>query len=188
MIVIDDFAPIGLINAARASWPGPTWEHWHRYTGTHGNKYASKDASRLTEPCRLLIARMAELTPDRDSWPDLVLYGAGMHWIPEGGRLPLHFDAQTHPLHGWSRRWNAVLYLDCPSGGELVFRNAAGQIIQQVAPLINRLALFETTAEHEVLPVLAGDRRSLSLFWWAPSTGTTGPLSAAWSADAGPVV
>lgn len=180
MQVVDDFAPIGLINAARATWPAATWEHWHRYAGEHGDKFASKDAARLPAACQLLIARMVEVVSD-DSWPDLSLHGAGMHWIPKGGRLPLHYDAATHPLTGWQRRWNAVLYLDHCDGGELVFRDGVLDEIDRVIPQVNRLAVFATDKSHEVLPVIDGDRRSLSLFWWGAAT-SAGHCSAEWVA------
>lgn len=157
-----DFAPIGLINAASAQWPSREWPYWHRYTGKYGDKFASKDPARLPIACMELIRLMSVLSVGDDGcFPDLDLHAAGMHWIPEGGRLPLHKDAEVHPLKGWRRRFNAVLYLDDCKGGELKFDT--GQTVKSTR---NTLVMFPVSRPHEVLPVVKGNRRSLSLFWW----------------------
>lgn len=166
-----DFAPTGLINAALAQWPARDWSHWHRYTGEHGDKLASKDPARLPTACLELIRLMAVMNVGDDGcFPDLDLHAAGMHWIPEGGCLPLHRDAEVHPLKGWRRRFNAVLYLDSCEGGQLRFDTG-----QTVHSFRNTLVMFPVLKPHEVLPVTKGDRRSLSLFWWdhEPCSGET---------------
>lgn len=168
---IDDCYPRGLINAALATWPDERWCGWHRYTGKMGEKFATKDALRVPTACKLLIEKMSEFRIDDNCFPDLDLHGAGMHWIKEGGRLPLHRDATTHPLTSWTRRFNAVLFLEACEGGELVFSDTG----ETIKPEPGRLALFPVDSPHEVLTVKRGDRRTLSLFWWdlSESSGST---------------
>lgn len=160
--VFDDCYPRGLINAALATWPDERWSGWHRYTGEMGEKYATKDSLRLPAACQLLINMMAVHSVHVRYFPDLDLHGAGMHWIKEGGHLPLHRDAETHPLTGWTRRVNAVLFLESCDGGELRFEDS-NEVIE---PKPGRLVMFPVDQPHEVFPVKSASRRTLSLFWW----------------------
>jgi hypothetical protein len=174
--MLDNSFSSGLINAALASWPDNRWSNWHRYTGKQGDKYASKEASRLPTPCRMLIEKMAEQEMgSSDCFPDLDLHGAGMHWIKEGGRLPLHRDATTHPLTGWTRRFNTVLFLESCEGGDLFFSDT-GEIIE---PKKGRIVTFSVDSPHEVSLVRKGNRRTLSLFWWDLSV-SEGIFNADW--------
>lgn len=184
MKIIRDFAPIGLINAARATWPAANWPYWHRYTGPHGEKLATKDPCRITPPVDSILRQMAELQIDDPCcFPDFDLHGAGMHWIREGGSLPLHIDAARHPLAGWTRRFNAILYLDTCVGGDLVFRDNDGNELSRIHPVKNTLALFPVNFPHEVLKVEQGERRSISLFWWDDRRDSVpGNTSAEWLA------
>lgn len=178
-LVLDNVVSAGLVNAALATWPEPTWPHWYRYD-QHGTKYASKDVLRLPDACRKLIDRILDLhpasllnLPDTGLFPDLDLHGAGMHWIPTGGWLDRHVDGAVHPLTGWRRRANTILYLEECTGGQLCVSG------KEIDPFPGRIVIFEThdQAYHEVKPVTAGNRRSLSLFWWdhgfTDSTRTT---------------
>jgi len=167
--VLNDWAPIGLVNAALAEWPAPDWRHWHSYYDANAVKRASKDASRIPRAASLLIERMAEIEMG-ESFPDLELHGAGLHEIPDGGHLAKHLDGAKHPQAGWARAANAVLFLnDDFRGGELVF-HASGQFVE---PKKNRLVIFQTSDEewHSVNQVSGGSRKTLSLFWW-----TLGPV------------
>lgn len=164
--VITNYGLSGLVNAAKIAWPDDRWPGWYRYTGKQGEKYASKDSMRLPTACRLLIERMAELHMPGDTFPDLDLHGAGMHWIRKGGSLPLHRDAKRHPLTGWTRRYNAILFLESCDGGELVFTDT-GEVIK---PEASKLVTFPVDSPHEVREVTGGERRTLSLFWWDDST------------------
>lgn len=175
---IDNFAPIGLVNAALSEWPRPDWRHWHSYTGENSVKRASKDAYRLPAACRMLVERMAVLDMPDECFPDLELHGAGMHEIPDGGHLSRHLDGAVHPQTGWKRVVNAVLFLnDNYSGGELCFDDS------QVIPEKNRLAIFETSEDswHWVNRVEGGSRKTLSLFWWSMSEVDSNRTSAEFS-------
>lgn len=163
--VRDNTMPQGLIDAALATWPDERWPHWHLYSGEYGVKRASKDPERLPAPCRILVERMAAIDIP-GCFPDLDLHGAGMHWIPSGGRLSRHIDSNIHPLTGWRRRANTILFLEGCGGGEL---KIMGQLI---TPKSGRTVHFDCGEDcwHEVLPVESGNRRTLSLFWWDHGT------------------
>lgn len=150
-----------LVEAARATWPSETWPHWHKYSDNNAVKYATKDPARVTAPVSELIRRMAALPVDSGWFPDLDLHGAGMHWIPPGGHLGRHLDGAVHPLTNWFRKGNAILFLDRCEGGELAID---GQ--DPIVPEPGKLIMFSSDQWHEVRPVIAGDRRSVSLFWW----------------------
>ena len=165
----------GLINAALATFPLEHWCGWHRYTGKQGEKFATKDSLRITPASKLLIDLMAAIEVGEGCFPDLDLHGAGMHWIKEGGSLPLHRDAQTHPLTGWTRRFNAILFLESCDGGELRFEDTG----EEIQPEAGRLIIFPVNSPHQVLPVKKGNRRTLSLFWWDLSE-SDGNLNAEW--------
>lgn len=151
-----------LVEAARATWPRADWPHWHKYSDANSVKYATKDPARVTAAVAELIRAMSILNVPEGCFPDLDLHGAGMHWIPEGGHLGSHIDAQRHPLTGWKRRCNAILYLDRCEGGELVIDGYG-----DVTPEPGLLLMFDTAIRHEVRRVTAGNRRSISLFWWS---------------------
>lgn len=159
--VIDNAVSMGLVSAAQVEWPNDTWPHWHRYNDCNSVKYSSKDATRLTPACRLLVDEIAQRDVPDGFFPDLTLYGAGMHMIKRGGHLSLHRDAERHPVTGWYRRLNAVLYLTDCSGGELVIGNKV------IKPVAGRLVTFSCELKHSVNVVESGVRNSLALFWWS---------------------
>jgi hypothetical protein len=161
MIVTDGFY-LPLCRAAAATWPAPDWPHWHLYQTADSHKRATKDPDRLTPACRRLLQEMAVLTCPDGTFPDLDLHGAGMHWLQEGGYLARHRDGEVHPLTGWYRRWNAILFVSECEGGELV---VDGQ--EPLQPRVGRLVTFDSQIPHEVRPVTGGKRKSLSLFWWS---------------------
>lgn len=174
--IIENFAPPALLRAVAATWPREDWPHWHRYQDSNSIKWASKDAHRLPDAARLVIAAMAQIdvskfAPGVDVFPDLDLHGAGLNMIPPGGHLGLHLDGAVHPLTGWRRELNAVLFVDDVGGGALEFWNAPDGVIQaKIYPVRNRLVLFTTDSNswHRV-QVVPGPlpRRTISLFWWS---------------------
>lgn len=171
---LDDVIPQTLVNAVAATWPRDDWPHWHRYHDRTADKYATKDASRITDAAKLVIGIMAEMDVGcNECFPDLDLHGAGLHMLKPGGFLGLHLDGAKHPLTGWSRIANAVLFIDdwLPEwGGELQMCRENGETLQSVSPRKGRIAVFETTptAWHRVTSVTGpAPRRTLSLFWWS---------------------
>jgi Rps23 Pro-64 3,4-dihydroxylase Tpa1-like proline 4-hydroxylase len=176
--VIDDWGPVGLVRAADAEWPRPDWPHWHSYDDAHARKYGTMDSSRVPAAAAALIGRMAAIDLQShgfevEAFPDLHLHGAGLHMLPPGGFLQTHLDGAVHPLRGWRREVNAVLFVspwDAAWGGRLRFDTAAGDVLEAIEPRFNRLVLFATgdSAYHGVDPVTGPEeRRTLSLFWWS---------------------
>lgn len=159
---MDEFRP-GLCLAAATEWPDNKWPHWHLYSYADSQKYASKDASRLTPACKVLINLLAgQSIAPADTFPDLSLHGAGMHMIETGGYLKRHTDGERHPTTGWFRRFNAIVFLSDCDGGELVIDGH-----DPVRPRFGQVVGFESSVPHEVLPVTGGVRKTLSLFWWS---------------------
>ncbi|REJ97813.1 MAG: 2OG-Fe(II) oxygenase [Planctomycetota bacterium] len=179
-VVIEDWAPAGLLRAVDAEWPSLDWRYWHKYAEETAVKYGSMDASRLPGSARLLMSRMAEidlasLGIDVTAFPDLELHGAGLHCIPPGGHLGTHLDGAVHPLTGWHREVNAILFVgqwQPEWGGDLCFFEDGGEAPAslRVSPRFNRLVLFRTgdSMWHGVEKVTGpNQRRTLSMFWWS---------------------
>ena len=183
--IIEDFAPAGLLRAVAATWPRDDWPHWHRYDDENAVKLGSKDAHRLPDAARQVLSLMAMIDVGRldppssilhppSSFPDLDLHGAGLHAILPGGHLGLHLDGAVHPLTGWRRELNAVLFVDdweSAWGGELEFwQSETSGPMAVIQPARNSLVLFSTREEawHRVAPVTGPrPRRTLSMFWWS---------------------
>ena len=184
--VVDGAFSPGLVEAARVEWPAEDWPYWHRYNSKEARKLATRDPDRLPPACRILFNQMAGFdvlgeTGMHGLFPDLTGYGAGLHWIPQGGHLSVHLDSSRHPTTGWYRRLSACLYLDHQgSGGTLnLYSNRGRELVQRIEPKPNRLILFETTdhAYHGVPdPVTEPDgRKSIALFFWSvESPASTG--------------
>lgn len=163
-IDVQEFAEwLPLIKAAVACMPDERWPHWHKYNDSDSVKYATKDPARIPEPCKLLIPLIClNAKTGCDSFPDLDLHGAGVHWIPENGRLNHHKDSQRHPAAGWYRRRSSVLFLSECSGGTLEV-DGYGTIIPKPGVLVT----FDSQLGHKVNPVTKGNRYTLSVFWWS---------------------
>lgn len=172
--IINDYISHNLVNAVAATWPKFDWPGWHYYDDSHTKKLASKiPLSFLHQSAQLALGAMAELPINHpDAFPDLDLHGAGLHAILPGAGLGLHLDGATHPLTGWRRVCNAVMFVDdwLPEwGGELQLCDREGVPIDWVKPKRGTIAMFDTndTAWHRVTNVTGPhSRRTLSLFWW----------------------
>lgn len=122
-------------------------------------------------------------------------WGAGTHNNLHGQSLDLHVDFNHHPLTGFHRRLNLIVYL-CPEwetnwGGSIELhrnawdRSAAPEAVQY-APLLNRAVLFET-GEHtwhgfrEIkLPLDKRhlSRKSLTVYYYTETLETGEPAQA----------
>lgn len=175
--IVDGAMPDQLVRAADAEWPSEDWPYWHSYRSGESMKLASRDPDRLPPACDELVRRMAEIRPDDDNcgaFPDLQLYGAGMHMMLPGCRLGRHLDAARHPLTGWRREYSMMLYLtpgwNRDWGGELCLHYDDWRV--PVEPLFNRLVIFrcQENAWHSVAKVTGPEpRKALSLFFWSKS-------------------
>jgi len=163
-VVIKKFPEwLPIIRSARSVIPSTTWPYWHKYSDENSTKYATKDPSRLSESCKLLLQLIClnVAAPD-ESFPDFDLHGAGLHWIPEGGHLSHHRDGEIHPLTGWNRKASSILFLSDCLGGDLVVDG-----YEPIRPEPGKLVTFESNLGHKVNQVIRGDRYTLSLFWWS---------------------
>ena len=173
-VVIDNFAPSGLVRALAETWLPRDSGHWHLYDN---GKRATKDPERLPQAAKELLRIMSTidvgslLGPD-DSFPDLeFLHGAGLHQIDSGGSLGLHLDSERHPLLPWRREASVVLYLDDCDGGELELCDANGQQIEAIETKANRLVMFATPGQWHRVNECRSIRRSLCLFYWSRRDG-----------------
>lgn len=173
-LVINDFAPIELVNALLATWTPAESGFWHVY---NNGKRATKDPSRIPAAGRLLLNRMAGIPIQKWTnipgiFPDLeYCHGAGMHEIPAGGDLGLHLDTERHPSLPWRREASAVLYLEDCDGGTLDFCQEDGTLIQSIEAKQNRLAVFTTPGCWHRVSKCNSVRRSLCLFFWSVGDG-----------------
>jgi len=177
---IDGVIPSTLLNAVAATWPRDDWPYWHRYRDDTSDKFATKDPDRLPAAAKLAVAELLKLPVvellgvSDDCFPDLDLHGAGLHSHPPGGLLSAHLDGAVHPLTGWARVANAILFVDDwqpECGGALQMLDPGPRAVtEQALPVRGRVALFATsdTAWHQVSRVTGPQRRrTISLFWWS---------------------
>ncbi len=175
-IVIDDWTDPELVRAAEAEWPDQRWPFWHRY---ENGKLASKDPLRYPPACAELVRRMlclpiSELLGVEDAFGDWNCHAAGLHAMPAGSSLGVHLDGDHHPITGWQRAANAVLYVNgtwqADWGGAFELWDADGKAcLETIEPRFNRLVLFEPTdvAWHAVAPVRGpAMRQTLTVFFW----------------------
>ena len=162
--IIDKWGPQSLINAAKATWPEPTWSGWHAY---ENGKLSTKSRHEIPQAIRLLLEQMASFISIDGAFPDLdQLHGAGLHQTNPGGNLGLHLDSERHPLQPWKRVASVILYLDTTDGGQLELTDESGNATQRIEPIENRLVRFETEGQWHRVAVTRSVRRSVCLFFW----------------------
>ena len=178
-LIIDNWAEPELVRAAEVEWPELSWPFWHRY---ECGKLATKDPLRFPPACaelirRLLCLRIGELMGLDDTFADWNCYGAGLHTSPPGASLGVHLDSDHHPLTGWQRACNAILFVNTgwePDwGGAFELWSADGrECLKRIVPRFNRLVLFEPSdiSFHAVARNTGPEpRRTLATFYWRKS-------------------
>ena len=172
--IIDGLFDPSIIRSAAESWPDADWPHWILYDSAEQTKktcnvpfYMPVAVRQLTS--ELLAMPVGELLGLGTLIPDPSLHAGGMHRIWPGGSVGNHLDADSHPLILWTRRANAILYVNQCDGGELMLGNECS-----IEPRPGRLVLFECSDKsfHGVLPVTAGCRSSIMSCWWSVGTGS----------------
>ena len=167
--IIDGYAPRPMILAAAATWPDDRWQWWHRYNTAHQSKLATMGEAPFPPASRMLLERMATLDVseiEADAFPDLTFHGAGMHTLPAGGFLKDHVDAEIHPLTGWSRVLNAILFIE---GDGSLRLGSGGEVV--VDPIPGRLGLFPTEGLKHGVGESTVTRKTLAVYWWAVRGG-----------------
>lgn len=160
-VVIDDFfAPDA---AAQFLAEFPPFERGNARTenGTQGLKstvealrsigptYAALD-DLIQTPAFLRL--VGQITGIDDLLYDRWYFGGGTHCNRPGQDLDAHVDFNRHPIEGWHRRLNLIVYLNHEWndawGGSFELHSdphAADDRITVVTPLFNRCVIFETT-------------------------------------------
>lgn len=106
------------------------------------------DAIRILNSSLFLTA-MSKVFEIEKIMPDPYFSGGGLNVTVSGGLLDVHVDGNYHDASGLNRRLNAILYLN-PNwqegwGGEFGLYDSTGDsLIKKVAPLHNRLVIFDT--------------------------------------------
>jgi hypothetical protein len=177
--VYENILPSLIANAAAVAFPDPSWSWWHRYPN---GKLASKDPARLPAACRLAIETLAALipSPTPDSFVDLDLHGAGLHYMPQGTALSVHTDAQQHPWNPWQRTASLVWFASEVTGGSLVVGT------ETFTPKFNTAIVFDGQIPHCVTQVQKGDRKTLAVFTWRVSNFFGGNTAAVFQEDGKP--
>lgn len=128
---------------------------------------------------------LGELTGSPELLYDPHYFGGGTHENRHGQDLDPHVDFNRHPITGWHRRLNLIVYLnekwDPDWGGAIEFHSdprlpSDQNQVRLVQPVMNRAVLFETThwSWHgfERINLPDGDqdarsRKSLALYFYS---------------------
>jgi Rps23 Pro-64 3,4-dihydroxylase Tpa1-like proline 4-hydroxylase len=97
----------------------------------------------------LILNAMSKVMGIKKIIPDPYFTGGGLNMTKRSGLLDVHVDGNYHDATGLHRRLNAILYLN-PGwneswGGEFgVYNETGDKCIKKIAPLFNRLVIFDT--------------------------------------------
>lgn len=180
--IIDNAIDSQLCWSAYANFPSLSWDGWHHYSDEHAEKYGQKDSAQIPDAytaCLLQMIDRANQVVGPNCFPDLSLYGAGLHRMEQGGFLRRHLDASLHAIHGWKREWSVILYLnptweesDAGKFGMTFSLDPECKDAEAVwhQPIFNRMTMFRTheRSRHEVEQYKGiAPRLSLALFYFS---------------------
>ena len=159
--VIDNFLPADLAESCLESFPELGSEIWE-----HANdldvevKLRTRWESEFDVPQNIIYAvrilnsgiflkAMADTFGIPKLIPDPYFTGGGLNVTVTGGLLDVHIDGNYHDATGLNRRINAIIYLNHDWeeswGGEFgIYDNKGEECVKKVAPLFNRLVIFDT--------------------------------------------
>lgn len=194
-VVVDNFLPARSAALLSELFPGPdhpVWLDWRKRSPFQYGKQGPGDAQRFDTVDPRFLAALQQF----NSWkfldyvghvtsipallPDPYFTGGGMHQILPGGILDIHTDFNYYSKLNVYRRLNALLYLTSdwrPSyGGCLELWDdapqAGGKCFRELAPVFNRLVIFETDKKsfhghpREWTPPDGSCRRSIALYYY----------------------
>jgi len=183
-VVIDEFLEKDFAEALLREYP-PADPTWTNITYTHQKKKFSltRDfppsindffAMSASEEFLDLISQMTGID---GLLADPELVGGGCHQIVNGGFLDVHIDFNVHSVTRNHRRLNAILYLNKSwkeeYAGFLELWDMRRKVrIANIAPLFNRLVIFETNEisyHGHPLPLNISDgmsRKSLAVYYY----------------------
>jgi hypothetical protein len=160
-VVIDDFLSVDYVAQLLAEFPPFERGNAQNENGEIGNKSTVERIRDLGPSYAALddlvrSRELLDLVGTLTSIPDLLYdpwyFGGGTHENREGQDLDPHVDFNRHPIEGWHRRLNLIVYLnqewDDAWGGSLELHSdprAPDDRVALVTPLFNRCVIFETT-------------------------------------------
>ncbi len=115
---------------------------------------------------------------------DKKLFGGGLHQSTKGAFLDVHVDFNYHPETQYHRRLNVLVYMnkdwkDEYEGHLQLWDMERNIMVEKIAPLFNRMAMFETN-EHSFhghpVPLNTPQgvsRKSLAVYFYTPTRPAT---------------
>jgi Rps23 Pro-64 3,4-dihydroxylase Tpa1-like proline 4-hydroxylase len=191
-IVIDDFLPKEVLDAAVDSFDQYDSNNWLSFSNQNELKLASKDEVFIPQVIRSILHELNSgfvlnwlsfLTNTPRLVADTRLYGGGMHRIENGGKLSVHIDFNVENRTGLYRQLNLLLYLnkewkDEYNGHLELWNTDKTKCESKISPIFNRCVIFNTTGRswhgHPTpLNAPAGvARKSLALYYYNVSDQT----------------
>jgi hypothetical protein len=155
-VVIDDFLEKDFAEALLREYP-PADPTWTNITYTHQKKKftLTKGFSASINECFVMLASkdfldlISQVTGIDGLLADPELLGGGCHQTVNGGFLDVHIDFNVHSVTRNHRRLNAIFYLNKNwkeeyAGFLELWDMHRKTRIANIAPLFNRLVIFET--------------------------------------------
>lgn len=160
-VVIDGFFTPDYADSLLAQFPAFERGNARNEAGELGGKSTVERIRGLGEPWERLddlmrsqsfLDLVGRLTGIDGLLYDPFYFGGGTHENREGQDLDPHVDFNRHPVEGWHRRLNLIVYLnhewDDAWGGSLELHSdprSPDDRVKRVTPLFNRAVIFETT-------------------------------------------
>jgi Rps23 Pro-64 3,4-dihydroxylase Tpa1-like proline 4-hydroxylase len=193
--VIDDFLPDWVIERLASEFPSPDPSLQHQDNTTYAedrpvpvqiNKVGIQNEAHFSPFVRSLMWELnslrflqflEKLTGIKPLLPDPLLRGGGLHQTKPGGLLQIHADFNKHPIYGYDRRMNVLIYLNKDWkeewGGQLeLWTKDMSKCVRKVSPLAGRCVIFNTSSESwhgHPSPVACppgNTRKSLALYYY----------------------
>jgi Rps23 Pro-64 3,4-dihydroxylase Tpa1-like proline 4-hydroxylase len=160
-IVLDNFFPKELAEECLEAFPDLDSDVWDKSNdpdieikmrSTYQSEFDfPKDINKVVRIMNssMFLKAMSEALDIPKLIPDPYYSGGGLNVTVSGGLLDVHVDGNYHDATGLNRRVNAILFLN-PDwkkawGGEYgVYDNKGEKLVEAVAPLMNRLVIFDT--------------------------------------------
>jgi len=186
--VIDDFFPEAILDSVLEELPQPESEKWTRWASdpesarSSSSKWGISDVYGIGEVTsslmlRLISAPFLDFLEILSGLSGLIgdprFRGGGVHSTGRGGCLPVHSDAERHPMgRPFCQALNLIIFLNrqwSPSfGGDLeLWSRDGGHPVVKIPPLFNRMVIFESgtnTFHGHPHPLTCGsNRRRISL-------------------------
>ncbi len=160
-VVIDDFLAPALAASLLDAFPPFERGNARNEAGAIGGKATVERPPELGPPYAALdqlvrsapfLDFLSRVTGIPDLLYDPFYFGGGTHENRHGQDLDPHVDFNRHPVEGWHRRLNLIVYLNREWqdrwGGSLDLHSdprSPDDRVRRVTPLYNRCVIFETT-------------------------------------------